>query len=129
MKFEISRTSGGYGESGNPPCEGARRELGEPFQVDERSCATPEEFDSRNIDRAPWLSVGTNHRILPSRTGTGKSHIARDVPCDPVLRWVIDFPDLDALVAFSATHGELVVCAARDPRLPPTVEIYDDYRE
>lgn len=46
--------------------------------------------------------------------------------------WTIELPDLDALMAFAAEHGSVIVGARIEPENPadlPWVEIYDGYRE
>lgn len=122
MRFEVSRTSGRATDG--KPCEEAF-----PVHVpvwDQRTSKSPEQHDALMRERfvahalpAPWLSEGTDHCV----TDCG---IARKLGSRP--SWAVDFPDLDALVAFVARYGDVVIEPAFMDR-PPRVEIYDDYRE
>lgn len=53
-------------------------------------------------------------------------------PCDEAVRekgdWFVEIPDLDALLAFIARHGELVI-GPHHSRDELSIEIYDGYRE
>lgn len=44
-------------------------------------------------------------------------------------KFTIEIPDLEALIEFSAKHGQIVVSPGSLVLPLPEIEIYDDYRE
>lgn len=50
-------------------------------------------------------------------------------PNPEVRRWVVEFADLDALLAFAKKYGDVIISA--DPHIdgPPEITIYDGYIE
>ena len=112
-KFAVSRTSS-WDEK---PCDEAYQE--EVFDTDLRTCGSPEEFDARGIDRGrPWLSHGTNHRIIDGM-------IARDIGTRN--QW---FVNVDDIWAFQQKYGRLIIEPERvSGEWFPSIEIYDGWRE
>lgn len=118
MRCIVRRTSQWAFDKDNPPCEGA---YVHPFvYTDVRTFATPEEFDAKLAAReGPWLSKGTNHRIVDGM-------IARDTGTRE--HWCVD---VDDVWEFARRVGHELVLSFTKPSdtAHPSIEIYDDYRE
>lgn len=116
MKFIITRTSD-WGDSS--PCAEAKKE--KIWVTEDDKCLSFEEHDRVYPNRAPWLSVGENHRI------SSNGHIQRDVE---QTEWVVDINSIEDLLDLSKKYGELIISAQFCPwKIAPCIEIYDDYRE
>lgn len=114
MRFTVTRTSQ-YGHE-TPPCEWAERQL-VPY-VDRRGFASEEEHDAR-FPAEPWRSRGVSHRLWEKGDERGIERVVQ------MEAWTIEIDTLDELIAFADAHGEIIVGAGD----PPSIEIYDDYRE
>lgn len=114
MKFMVLRTSCYDGK----PCDEA---VLESFvRVDERTTDSPDKipfYAGKPTDW--WYSDGRNHRIE-------NGHICRDFDAQA---WFIEIPDLAALMAFAAQHGDIVIKKSYGNRNIDEIEIYDDYCE
>lgn len=113
MQFSVSRTSA---TSDEQPCEGAV--LAECLRRDERVFDDPTKIHQFRSCPELWFKDGLNHRVE-------HGHIVRDFPAKT---WFIEIDDLDALLAFLATHGPCVIQAVGNYN-SPHLEIYDSYRE
>jgi hypothetical protein len=122
MRFTVRRTSLYCNEEETPPCPGA---VYLPcFQVSRYGISSPDQFTYGHQCES-WLTEGVNHRVIDGK-------IARDMPEHA---WFIDLPDLDAVIAFIAEHGRIIIAAegyketAASDHECPSIEIYDEYRE
>lgn len=115
MKFMVTRTSDWIGEKS--PCPGARREG--YVRIDERTANDPTKIPANKGSDGGWYSEGRNHRVE-------RGHIMRDFDDEG---WFIEIPDLDALMAFYAKHGPLVMEQCYHNHTINQIEIYDGYRE
>jgi hypothetical protein len=114
MRFLVSRTRD-YSLDG-PPCEEAFR--GTYTVVDQRTVDDPAKLRAAEMTER-WYREGENHRVIDRQ-------ITRDFP--GWKGWFVEIPDLDALLAFIAKYGELVIGPHhRSDEL--FIEIYDGYRE
>jgi len=120
MRFIVTRTSTW---SDNRPCDEAVPVTLEWWDC--RTFKTEQEHDNRlALTDGPWRSKGSEH-------GAWEEGIRRRL--DDRQAWAVDLPDLAALMAFAAKHGQLVIEGPRphehgDTALP-SIEIYDGYRE
>jgi hypothetical protein len=109
MRFIIKKTSEAGSEG--KPCEEAVVGM-----------HTVTEYRSRNQTnwtqqlRLDWADIGRNHRDV------GNNRVAREQDRQV---WFVEIQTLDVLLAFMAKYDELIL----KPGNPPTIEIYDDYRE
>lgn len=75
-----------------------------------RSIASFEEFDAKfGHSEGPWLSQGTNHRVVPARWATpnqSRTWIEREEPREVD---TIEIADLDALVSLAQRFTELAI--------------------
>lgn len=111
MEFLVSRTSTWDGK----PCEEAYRK---PFtHVDQRNTDDPHKLPGILGDT--WYEEGRNHRIVDG-------YITRDFDTEG---WFVEIADLDALIAFYAKYGSLVLTPHYKNQYIPEIEIYDGYRE
>lgn len=112
MYYKVSRASYPcYDTTSSPPCEEA---IVKTFpNIDERTFGSPEEFDNR-FGQGSWLSVGTNHMIVP---GKGISRVIGTSQ-----KWVVKISNLKQLQLFIKKYGRVVVDE-------DTITIYDDYIE
>ncbi len=116
MTFAINRASTWNAK----PCDEAMRFSGQ--YVDTWVAKTLEEAGGARWS-ALFFALGTDHREISYR---GKPHLARNIPTD---YWVIEIPDLPALVSLQEKYGDLVLKESRYLDHPVQIEIYDDYRE
>jgi len=96
---------------------------------DHRTFKSPKEYDAKfgGERRGPWLSEGSEHRIDRGPRG-GAQGISRMLRTEQA--WAIDLPSLDDLLAFVNKYGEVVIGNEwPEDGNPPTVEIYDGWRE
>jgi hypothetical protein len=115
MKFVITRTSI---QDDSAPCKGAFK--GQYLRIDTRTCKTFEEYDERIGKNRPWLSEGTNHRLV-------NEGIARDMEMTDA--WFVEINTLEDLLILNAEEGQIVIGHCYDNKEVPQIEIYDDYRE
>ena len=116
MKFRVERTS--VWDDETQPCLEAVSEMIPRW--DRRTFKSPEEHDAKLPHNEPWLSNGTEHRLVYGPRG-GVIGIERRT--GDVMVWFVTLDSLDDLIAFSDKYGALVVSAE------PSIEIYDGYRE
>ena len=115
MKFHVSRTS--LWDHEEPPCAEAFRDT--YTRIDVRNTGDPAKIPAFKGKSAWWYEDGTNHRVEDG-------HIKRDfVDKD----WFIELADMDALLAFMAAEGSLVIQPCWYNASELEIEIYDGYRE
>jgi hypothetical protein len=126
MRFRVTRTSMRYGDDVKPPCDDA--EPGPVERWDIRTFKSAEEFDSKFAGTrfGKWHDRGTDHQVIRGPRGEARG-IKRRVDDEP--GWFVELADLAALLAFHATHGELVIETDECYGSVPTIEIYDGWRE
>lgn len=107
MIFLITRTS----DWDTKPCDEAFEM--DYTRIDERIIDDP--FIISCDPQRDWYGVGRNHRVE-------NGHLKRDITSK---RWFVEFIDFGGLVAFTRKYGECII----SPGEPPSIEIYDDYRE
>ncbi len=126
MRFYVRRTSNGYGDGGPPPIPEAI-----PAKVprwDVRTFKSPEEFDAR-FGQEPWLSRGTDHRVLRGPRG-GSTGICRRMGDED--GWIVEIDSLAALLVLVDKYGDLVLTHVDNrgaPDDPYQLEVYDSWRE
>lgn len=118
MIFRIRRTS--VWDPEVKPHEAAFRAFVPRYDI--RTC-TEEEYNDRIRKQTchkdfskPWREYGTEHTV------DERGYIKRRLPDHEV--WAVKIESLEELLAF-AGNGELVISGSE----PPSIEIYDDYRE
>lgn len=114
--FIVTRTShSSLFDSNKPPVPEAF--VGTWSRTDSRTVDDPKKLPINHGTDGDWYKRGTNHRIVDGC-------IARDFaePC-----WFVRIGDLAELLDFCDRYGEVVLSTDEDE--PPTLEIYDSYRE
>lgn len=122
MRFAITRTSV-YSDDASP-CPGAIK--GTMPYWDARTFKSPEEHDAKLGAGGLWTDRGTEHQIVYGPRG-GVQGIKRRL--DDRTAWFLDFDSLEALMAFNAEYGDLIITGAFGNYEHPAIEIYDGYRE
>ena len=114
MRFEVTRTSD-YGLHKPRPCAEAGHSI--LTRVDHSSFASPEAYEAGLPHMYPWLSCGTNHRVVDDG-------IERDIL---EKGWIMELEGLVELMSFIDEQGEVIISEGRHEY--PTIEIYDGCRE
>lgn len=116
MVFIVTRTShSSLFDRNKPPVPEAF--AGMRTCTDRRTVDDPKKLPINRGTDGDWYERGTNHRIVDGQ-------IARDFaePC-----WLVRIGSLAELLDFCNRNGDVVLSTDEDE--PPTLEIYDSYRE